>query len=83
MGFGERSGIPHLTPTLSAPPWTKAGGEGVSGGTLLRHFAADLRNGAFETCPSQEGAAGAILWRLTIARLREANPQFLAANGFG
>jgi hypothetical protein len=49
---------------------------------LIRGFALDLRNGAFETCPSHESAARAILWRLTIARLREANPQFLAANGF-
>jgi aminoglycoside phosphotransferase (APT) family kinase protein len=53
-----------------------------AGQGLLRRFALDLRNGAFETCPSQESAARAILWRLTIARLREANPQFLAANGF-
>jgi aminoglycoside phosphotransferase (APT) family kinase protein len=49
---------------------------------LLRRFALDLRNGGFETTPSQESAARAILWRLTIARLRAANPQFLAANGF-
>jgi len=50
---------------------------------LIRRFALDLRNGAFETYPSQERTARAILWRLTIARLREANPLFLAANGFG
>jgi aminoglycoside phosphotransferase (APT) family kinase protein len=50
---------------------------------LIRRFALDLRNGAFETYPSQERTARAILWRLTIARLREANPQFLAANGLG
>ncbi|MBV9551746.1 MAG: hypothetical protein JO032_03025 [Alphaproteobacteria bacterium] len=50
--------------------------------TLLRAFAADLRNGAFETSPSLERAARAILWRLTIGKLREANPQFLIANGF-
>jgi aminoglycoside phosphotransferase (APT) family kinase protein len=48
---------------------------------LLSRLAADLRNGAFETSPSQETAARAILWRLTIAKLREGNPQFLAANG--
>jgi hypothetical protein len=42
-----------------------------------------LRNGAFETSPSRETAARAILWRLTIGKLREANPHFLAANGFG
>ena len=50
-------------------------------GSLAR-FAADLRNGAFETSPSREEAARAILWRLTIAKLREGNPHFLAANGF-
>ncbi len=57
-------------------------GEGESPGGPLAGFAADLRNGAFETSPSQDRAARAILWRLTIARLREGNPQFLAANGF-
>ncbi len=30
VGTGDRSGIPHLTPALSAPQWTMAGGEGVS-----------------------------------------------------
>ena len=52
-------------------------------GDLLRRFTTDLRNGAFETSPSRAAAARAILWRLTIAKLREGNPQFLAANGFG
>ncbi|HEX3538156.1 MAG TPA: DUF6285 domain-containing protein [Stellaceae bacterium] len=50
--------------------------------SLLARLAADLRNGAFETTPSRERAARAILWRLVLAKLREANPQFLAANGF-
>jgi aminoglycoside phosphotransferase (APT) family kinase protein len=50
---------------------------------LLPRFAADLRNGAFETSGPRETAARAILWRMVIARLRESNPQFLAANGFG
>ncbi|HML11301.1 MAG TPA: phosphotransferase [Stellaceae bacterium] len=49
-------------------------------GSLVR-LAADLRNGAFETSPSREKAARAILWRLTIGKLREGNPHFLAANG--
>ena len=49
---------------------------------LLRRFAADLRNGAFETSPSRAAAARAILWQLTIGKLREGNPQFLVANGF-
>jgi hypothetical protein len=52
------------------------------GDDLLRRFAADLRNGAFETSGPRERAARAILWRVTIARLRAGNPDFLAANGF-
>jgi len=54
---------------------------GEPGDGLLARFAADLRNGAFETSPSRAAAARAILWRLTIEKLREANPQFLTANG--
>jgi len=49
---------------------------------FFARFAADLRNGAFETSPSREAAARVILWRLTIGKLREGNPNFLAANGF-
>jgi hypothetical protein len=49
---------------------------------VLARFAADLRNGAFETSRSRLAAARAILWRLTIEKLREGNPHFLAANGF-
>jgi len=54
---------------------------GDRGENLFARFAADLRNGAFETSPSRIAAARAILWRLTIAKLREGNPHFLAANG--
>ena len=50
---------------------------------LLRRLAADLRGGAFETCDKRAEAARAILWRLTILKLREGNPLFLAENGFG
>jgi aminoglycoside phosphotransferase (APT) family kinase protein len=58
-------------------------GRADSGGALLRRFAADLRAGAFERCDSRAAAARAILWRLTILKLREGNPGFLAENGFG
>jgi hypothetical protein len=47
---------------------------------LLKRLAADLRTGEFETSESRAQAARAILWRLTIAKLREGNPQFLAAH---
>jgi hypothetical protein len=55
-------------------------GEGEPG--LWRRLARDLRSGAFEHSPQQDRDARAILWRVTIARLRQTNPNFLAANGF-
>jgi hypothetical protein len=56
---------------------------GCSGDASLHRLASDLRAGAFERCDMRARAARAILWRLTILKLREGNPQFLAANGFG
>jgi len=55
-------------------------GQGVD---ALRRFANDLRIGAFEKLQPRERAARAILWRLTIAKLRQSNPKFLADNGVG
>jgi uncharacterized protein DUF6285 len=90
----ERARDLHLIATSMAIAAREAAGEGwqaeISGqlaefygeNESLARFAADLRNGAFETSPSREKAARAILWRLTIARLREGNPHFLTANGF-
>jgi uncharacterized protein DUF6285 len=49
---------------------------------LLGRFAHDLRVGNFERSATLERSACAILWQLTIGRLRQANPRFLAANGF-
>jgi len=63
--------------TAPLPLSALQGGEGDH----LHRFAADLRNGAFETSPSRAAAARVILWRLTIEKLREGNPGFLAANG--
>jgi hypothetical protein len=40
-----------------------------------------LRKGEIQTSGSRERAAREILWRLTILKLREGNPQFLAAHG--
>ena len=47
----------------------------------LRRFAGDQRRGAFEGSP-QEPAARRIMWHLTLAKLREGNPRFLARNGY-
>src|SRR3954454_4172435 len=64
-GVGQRARIPPPPPPpLPAP----RGGEGVSVDMLLRRFAADLRNGAFETSGRRERAARAILWGMTINR---------------
>jgi Domain of unknown function (DUF6285) len=49
---------------------------------LLRRFARDLRVGTFVEGEPPERDARGILWRLTIAKLRNANPRFLDANGF-
>ncbi|HVH73648.1 MAG TPA: DUF6285 domain-containing protein [Stellaceae bacterium] len=49
---------------------------------IWRRFAVDLRQGAFDDDDECGHAARAILWRLTLAKLRRANPRFLAANGF-
>jgi hypothetical protein len=48
---------------------------------LLRRFARELRIGGYENSAERSAPARAILWRLTIAKLRLANPRFLAANG--
>jgi hypothetical protein len=50
---------------------------------LMTRLARDLRVGAFEASEPREHHAREILWRLTIAKLRSANPRFLNANGFG
>jgi hypothetical protein len=91
----ERRRDAHLIATVMAMVAREAAGEGwdeeiarllsnfygEAAETALARFAADLRNGAFETSPSRASAARAILWRLTIDKLREGNPHFLAANG--
>jgi hypothetical protein len=68
------------------PQPSPACGGGRGGGNaregLLRRFVNDLRNGAFEISRPCDRAARAILWRLTIAKLRQLNPNFLADNGF-
>jgi hypothetical protein len=79
-----------LTPALSPQCGEREGpaereGEGQLCGALIelwRRFARDLRTGIFESSEPLDRAARAILWRVTIARLRRSNPNFLAANGF-
>src|SRR6516164_10183811 len=49
---------------------------------LVHGFSRELRIGAFENSPDRKVHARVILWRLTVAKLRRSNPEFLAANGF-
>jgi hypothetical protein len=58
------------------------GARGEEPKELLRRFAHDLRVGTFLRSEPRERSAREILWQLTIAKLRRANPRFLAANGF-
>jgi hypothetical protein len=58
-----------------------AGDDAGDAADLPARFARDLRMGAFEISPEREAGARAILWQITMARLRHANPRFLAANG--
>jgi hypothetical protein len=83
-----RDALTH-PPLWTGSPLSRTAGEGAErseageGETeLLRRFARDLREGALESSEPLDRAARATLWRLTIARLRQSNPNFLAANGF-
>jgi aminoglycoside phosphotransferase (APT) family kinase protein len=83
---GEReSGEPPepLAPRAGRGRGTCGASEGEGVDRQLRRLAADLRAGAFEPCETRARAARAVLWQLTVFKLREGNPQFLAANGFG
>ncbi len=84
----------HSPSRFAGPTLSRTAGEGASPRTAirgeagedqadgLRRFARELRIGAFENSLEREARARAILWRLTIDRLRLSNPKFLAANGF-
>jgi aminoglycoside phosphotransferase (APT) family kinase protein len=80
--LAELYGDPECGPRASCPPPCGRDARGPDDAPLHR-LAADLRMGAFERCGRRGRAARAILWQLTILKLREGNPQFLAENGFG
>lgn len=91
MAIAEREAIAgeapawEITAGLGGLYGPQTGGRGARApeGALLHRFARDLRNGAFEACGARGRAACALLWRMTILKLREGNPSFLARNGFG
>jgi aminoglycoside phosphotransferase (APT) family kinase protein len=61
-------------------PERREGGE--SADALQHRFTRELRIGGFENSPERAAQARAILWQYAIAKLRLANPRYLAANGF-
>ena len=82
-GRGNSGAAPGPLPAAGVPPAERAECKRTPEDDLLRRFAADLRIGAFDRCDLRVRIARAILWRLTILKLREGNPGFLAENGFG
>src|SRR5262245_23673916 len=83
MAIAERDGLSGEAPVQQI--WRemeRLDGDGSNGEAgLLRQVAGDLRAGLFEENQSRERSAREILWRLTIVKLRQANPRFLNANG--
>ena len=86
MAIAEREAVAGDAPARDIAERLAEFYGGVDAGpddALLARLAADLRRGAYQTCEPRARAARAILWRLTIMKLREGNPLFLAENGFG
>lgn len=48
---------------------------------LLRRLATDIRAGAYDAPGPEREAVRRLLWMMTIAKLRESNPDYLAASG--
>ncbi len=51
------------------------------GETLLRRLAADIRAGAYDRPGASREAVRRLLWAVTRQKLRESNPECLAASG--
>jgi integrase/recombinase XerC len=76
VGIGKRSGIPHLTATLSAPQRTKAHGEGDRSFPALPE---PLPLARFSAADDLRAAIG--LWTAWLAGERRASPHTVAAYG--
>lgn len=50
---------------------------------LLSRFAAEIRAGAFDAPGERREQARRLLWAMTLQKLRESNPEYLAASGGG
>ena len=49
--------------------------------TLLRRLAAAIRAGDYDTPSPQRAQVRRLLWAITVQKLRESNPDYLAASG--
>ncbi|HEU0217783.1 MAG TPA: DUF6285 domain-containing protein [Stellaceae bacterium] len=78
MAIAKREAETGEIPELELRDFSGASGDEDE---LLQRFARELRIGAFENSRDGAARARAILWRLTVAKLRRSNPEFLAANG--
>jgi len=82
MAIAEREAeTPECANAIFSQLETLLDADSRGGSALLSRFARELRIGGLDNSPERAARARAILWRLTIARLRLANPRFLAANG--
>ena len=50
-------------------------------GTLLRRMAAAIRAGDYDAPSPQRAQVRRLLWAITVQKLRESNPDYLAASG--
>jgi Domain of unknown function (DUF6285) len=78
MAIAEREAAAEETPARELQLFYGVASDSAG---LANRFARELRVGAFESSEARMRAARAVLWRLTLARLRRSNPRFLAANG--
>src|SRR5579864_1631231 len=72
MAIAEREAAADLTADsiLGELSMFHSGERGEGTPELMHRLARELRNGVFENSPERAARARAILWRLTIARLR-------------
>jgi hypothetical protein len=83
MAIAEReAAAPACVESIAAEMRALFGADPGDSAVLLRRLARELRIGGLDNSPERAAQARAMLWRLTISRLRLANPRFLAANGF-
>jgi hypothetical protein len=81
MGIAERT-LGGGDPPFAAAEAALAARCGPGGPeSLLRRLAAEIRAGAVDAPGAAQSAVLRLLWTITVAKLRESNPQFLSDAG--